>query len=93
MHTHKLKSGIVVLHIHPYPIDTEQSNSSHKSEKEMLTFDMIFYHSYCIPSIVILEKPIVKLLASLSNEPLKLYPQVERQLSLSLRGPPYSSFT
>lgn len=89
MHTHTLKSGIIVLHIHPYPISSDASdNNNHHGEKELLTLDMNFFQSYSNPPLVVLEKPNLALLATICNEPLQWHPQRERQSKLSLRGPP-----
>jgi len=93
MHTHKLSSGRVVVHIHPYPLSSNPSdNSNHKSEKEIITLDITFFQSYFNPSVLLIGRPVELLLTVLSNEPVLCDIQLDSQLCLSLRGPPMPSF-
>jgi len=93
MHTHKLNSGRIVIHIHPYPLSSDPSdNSNHESEKEIVTLDMTFFQSYFNPAVLLVGDPVELLLTVLSSEPALCNIQLDSQVYLSLRGPPMPSF-
>lgn len=88
-----MKSGVIVLHIHPYLLGTDPTdNSKHQSEEEILTLDMTYFQSYSSPKIQAIEKPIELLLAVILTEPNSYNPPVNDTHPLFLRGPPSSLF-
>lgn len=89
MHTHKLSSGHVVIHIHPYPLSSNPfDNANHGSEKEIITLDITFFQSYFNPLVLLIGEPAELLLMVLSAEPTLCDIQSFPQLCLFLRGPP-----
>lgn len=89
MHRHKLDSGRVVIHIHPYSLSSDPTdNSNHESEKEIITLDITYFQSYFNSSILLIGDPLERVL-EVQHKDLIL-PQVllESQRLFSLRGPP-----
>lgn len=89
MHKHKTADGRIVIHAHPYNLETDpDANKHHQSDSEIHLLDVIFQGSYIYTPFIHYEQPIVTP-SHIAYLPYRLADaQPHDCLHAFLRGPP-----
>ncbi|MEX0884156.1 MAG: hypothetical protein WDZ72_11845 [Cyclobacteriaceae bacterium] len=91
-HEHRLSSGEVIRHAHPFLSEEEEQKRNH-SEKEILLLDIVSHAQYFLPAAVgfvsmVADRKVFQPVSSLFEDP-----DVAFLLVLTLRGPPSLFFS